>query len=180
MEQIAQFDKVCFKQFKKDWLDTFAKKYDGWDEDTVDKIVRDIYDHIELPKRSTRGSAGYDFHCPCNLTIHVNEAVKIPTGIKCYMETGWVLQCYPRSSYGFKYGAYLANSVGIIDEDYYNNSNNEGHIFIKLVNDSVLAKPVEINANDAFCQGIFIRYGITYDDNVTEARVGGIGSTNKK
>lgn len=176
MNRIAKFEKVSFEQFKKDWLDTFWQE--DLDEDFTDEM-REIYDVIELPKRSTGGSAGYDFHCPCNINIPVNESMKIPTGIKCYMEDGWVLQCYPRSSYGFKYGSHLANTVGIVDADYYNNINNEGHIFIKLINDSVLAKDVDINAGDAFCQGIFIPYGITYDDNATESRVGGIGSTGR-
>lgn len=179
MNRIAKFERVSFEQFKKDWLDTFSQKYNDWDEDTIDKVIHDIYDSIELPKRSTSGSAGYDFRCPCNVNIPVNGVVKIPTGIKCYMEDGWVLQCYPRSSHGFKYGSHMANTVGIVDADYYNNTNNEGHIFIKLVNDSVLAKSIELKAGDAFCQGIFISYGVTYDDNVAKVRQGGIGSTGR-
>lgn len=180
MNRIAKFERVSYEQFKKDWLDTFAQKYNDCDENVVDKVIRDIYDSIELPKRSTAKSAGYDFHCPCNLTIPVDGSIKIPTGIKCYMYDGWVLQCYPRSSYGFKYGVSLANSVGIVDCDYFDNPNNEGHIFIKLINDSALAKPIEIKTGDAFCQGILTPFGITYDDDTTESRVGGIGSTNKK
>ena len=181
MNRIAKFEKVSYDQFKKDWLDTFPNKFnDDWTEDEVDKVIRNIYDSIELPKRGTSGSAGYDFHCPSYITIPINSSIKIPTGIKCYMYDGWVLECYPRSSYGFKYGACLANTVGIVDKDYYDNTNNEGHIFIKLVNDSVLAKPIEINTGDAFCQGILTPFGITYDDDTTEIRTGGIGSTNKK
>ena len=83
-------------------------------------------------------------------------------------------------SHGFKFGIHLANTGGIIDEDYYG-SDNEGHIFIKLVNDSVLstAKPMEIKKGDAFCQGIFVPFGITVDDDATEIRNGGFGSTGK-
>jgi dUTP pyrophosphatase len=179
MKRVAKFEKVSYAQFKKDWLDTFSNKYNDWDEDAIDRIVKDIYDSIKLPTRSTTGSAGHDFHCPYNFMIPVNESIKIPTGIKCYMEEGWVLQCYPRSSHGFKYGLHLANGVGIVDQDYYNNASNEGHIFIKIVNDSVLAKTIELETGSAFCQGLFIPFGVTYDDNVNDMRSGGIGSTGK-
>ena len=179
MQRMAQFEKVSYEQFKKDWLDTFRKKYNEFDEDILETIIRNIYDSIKLPKRATAGSMGYDFFSPCNLMIPVDKSVKIPTGIKCLIEEGWGLQVYPRSSFGFKYGVHLANTVGIIDLDYYNNKNNEGHIFIKLVNDSELANLIDIKSGDAFCQGIFTPYGITYDDDVSEVRHGGIGSTSK-
>lgn len=177
MNRIAKFEKVSFEQFKKDWLDTFGHKFnDDFDDDEIDNIVHNVYDVIKLPKRATSGSAGYDFFCPSNLTIPVGGTIKIPTGIRCKMENGWVLQCYPRSGHGFKYGIHLANTVGIVDEDYYG-SDNEGHIFIKIVNDSSLAKTIDLKACDAFCQGIFVPYGITVDDDVTEIRNGGFGST---
>ena len=179
MERIARFEKISYEQFKKDWFDTFKNKYNEWDEETVDKSIRTIYDNIKLPKRATGGSAGHDFFAPTGFLVSVDSTVKIPTGIRCNMKEGWVLQCYPRSGHGFKYGVHLANTVGIIDEDYYY-SDNEGHIFIKLVNDSVLAKPFDIKAGDAFCQGIFVPYGVTEDDDVAEVRNGGFGSTDKK
>lgn len=175
----AKFEKVSYEQFKKDWLDTFKQKYSEFDEDILDTIIRNIYDSIKLPKRATTGSMGYDFFSPCNLMIPVDKVVKIPTGIKCNIDMGWGLQVYPRSGHGFKYGVHLANTVGIIDLDYYNNKNNEGHIFIKLVNDSELANLIDIKSGDAFCQGIFTPYGITYDDDVSDVRIGGIGSTSK-
>lgn len=178
MKRIAKFEKIEYNQFKKDWLDTFPNKFNELDDDTIDTIIRGIYDSLKLPQRATTGSAGHDFYCPSNLTIPIDGCLKIPTGIRCRMNEGWVLQAYPRSSYGFKYGIHLANTVGIIDKDYYN-SDNQGHIFIKLVNDSELAKPVEIKTGDAFCQGIFTPFGITEDDNVATIRNGGFGSTNK-
>lgn len=178
MNRIAQFEKVSYEQFKKDWLDTFANKFNEVDDETIDVVIRKIYNDIKLPRRATSGSAGYDFFSPSNVMVSMNGTIKIPTGIRCKMDNSWVLKCYPRSGHGFKYGVYLANTVGIIDADYYG-SDNEGHIFIKLVNDSVLgmAKIIEINAGDAFCQGIFVPYGITIDDEVTEVRNGGFGST---
>lgn len=180
MNKVAKFEKVSYDQFKKDWLGEFKDKYsDDLDLKELDTIIRRIYDSIKLPERSTKHSAGYDFHCPAFTYLGAGRAIKIPTGIKCKIDEGWVLQCYPRSSYGFKYGVRLANTVGIIDGDYYNNINNEGHILIKLANDSVLGGNIKIEAGDAFCQGIFLPYGVTCDDNAEAERVGGIGSTGK-
>ena len=90
-----------------------------------------------------------------------------------------MLKCYPRSGLGFKFRLQLNNTVGIIDSDYYD-SDNEGHIFAKLTNDSNEGKTVEVRAGDGFMQGIFVEYGITLDDDVTEVRNGGFGSTTKE
>ena len=94
------------------------------------------------------------------------------------MEENWVLKCYPRSSLGFKYRLQLNNTVGIIDSDYFY-SDNEGHIFVKLTNDSNEEKTAEILKDTGFMQGIFVEYGITFDDDVTNVRNGGLGSTTK-
>lgn len=187
MQRIAQFEKISYEQFEKDWKNTFQVCTDG--------EIRNIYDSIKLPERSTVGSAGYDFFLPIDMTIYFNGAmictgaytdyksasgiVNIPTGIRCKIEDGWVLQMFPRSGLGFKYGLRLANTVGVIDSDYYN-SDNEGHIFVKLVNDSALNKNISLKAGQAFCQGVFIPFGITYTDNVQAKRNGGFGSTDKK
>lgn len=168
MQRIAQFYKVSFEQFKKDYLDTFGN----------DNNVQAIYDNIQLPKRATSGSAGYDFYAPIDFTLKPGETIKIPTGIRVKIEDGWVLKCYPRSGLGFKYRMQLNNTVGIIDADYYNSSN-EGHIFTKITNDTNEQKIVEIKAGQGFMQGIFVEFGITFDDNATAIRDGGFGSTNK-
>ena len=107
------------------------------------------------------------------------EIVKIPTGIRVEMEEGWVLKCYPRSGLGFKYRLQLNNTVGIIDSDYFY-SDNEGHIFSKITNDSNENKTLTIPADTGFMQGIFVEYGITVDDDATEIRNGGFGSTTAK
>lgn len=174
--RIAKFEKVSFEQFKKDWLNMFP--YFSYKEE--EEIYR-IWSNIKLPKRATKGSAGYDFYIPFNYSsiIETNGVVIIPTGIRCEMNENYVLQIYPRSSYGFKYGVHLANTVGIIDRDYYY-SDNEGHIFIKLVNDSLLSQNIMISQGAAFCQGIFMQYGITFDDETYAIRNGGLGSTDKK
>lgn len=168
MNRIAKFYKVSFEQFKSDWEDTFSEHDD----------IKMIYDSIVLPKRATKGSAGYDFYSPLNFTLKPNETIKIPTGIRAEMENGWVLSLYPRSSLGFKYRIQLNNTVGIIDSDYYY-SDNEGHIFAKITNDSNENKILEMKQGEGFMQGIFLPFGITEDDNVDLKRNGGFGSTGK-
>ncbi len=164
MKRIAQFEKVSLTEFEK----AFENKEEA----------RQIYENLKLPKRATCGSAGYDFFAPFDITLKPNETIKIPTGIRCKMERGWVLKLYPRSSLGFKYRLQLNNTVGIIDEDYYY-SDNEGHIFAKITNDSNEGKTMEVKKDQGFMQGLFIEFGITYDDNVTAVRNGGFGSTTK-
>lgn len=171
---IAEFEKVSFNQWKNDMLSgDFKEVYSRFPESALKKI----YDTIKLPKRMTTGSAGYDFFLPLPmLDIPVDTSVTIPTGIRCKMDEGWVLKIYPRSGHGFKYGVHLGNSVGIIDSDYAY-ANNEGHIQVKLVNDSLLKKQIELSQGDAFCQGVFVPYGITVNDEVSAKRTGGLGST---
>ena len=135
-------------------------------------------DRFILPRRATSGSAGYDFFAPFDLTVHPGETVTVPTGVRVWMEEGWVLKLYPRSGLGFKYRLQLNNTVGIIDSDYYY-SDNEGHIFIKISNDSYDGKTVTVAAGEAFAQGIFCEYGITMDDDATAVRNGGFGSTTR-
>lgn len=167
-KRIAQFYKISFGQFAEDWKDTFGE--------TKEEELRRIYDGIRLPKRATAGSAGYDFYMPADMTVEPGNTVKIPTGIRVRMEEEWVLQCYPRSGLGFKYRLQLNNTVGIIDSDYFH-SDNEGHIFAKLTNDTNEGKTVDLKAGTGFMQGIFVEYGITVDDDVQTERNGGVGST---
>lgn len=169
MKRIARFEKVSFDQYKKDYLDTF---------NTLEN-VEEIYNDIKLPKRATKGSAGYDYFAPFDINLKPGETIKIPTGIRAYMEEGWVLKNYPRSGLGFKFRLQLNNTVGIIDSDYYYSSN-EGHIMCKITNDTNENKVVSVKKGDGFIQGIFIEYGITFDDDVSEIRDGGFGSTTKK
>ena len=110
-------------------------------KDQSKETLKEIYDRIKLPRRATAGSAGYDFFAPVDIILNPGETIKIPTGIRVWMEPEWVLKCYPRSGLGFKFRLQLNNTVGIIDSDYYN-SDNEGHIFAKLTNDSNEEKTV--------------------------------------
>jgi dUTP pyrophosphatase len=135
------------------------------------------YDDIILPKRSTLNSAGYDFYSVISFTLSPGERRVIPTGIKVSMNSNEFLSIYIRSSLGFKWNIRMCNQVGIIDADYYNNSENEGHIFVCLMNEG--NKVLEIKKGDRIVQGIFMPFLITDDDKTTDIRMGGIGSTNK-
>ena len=136
------------------------------------------YEHIQLPRRATSGSAGYDFFAPVGFELPAGESIKIPTGVRALIEDGWVLTLYPRSSLGFKFRFQLDNSVGVIDSDYAR-SDNEGHIFLRMTNDSREGKGMRVPTGTAFAQGIFLPFGITVDDEVKSARNGGFGSTNR-
>nr|WP_294678270.1 deoxyuridine 5'-triphosphate nucleotidohydrolase [uncultured Blautia sp.] len=170
MKRIARFHKVSQERFAADWMDTFGE--------ASKEEVSAIYNRIKLPVRATAGSAGYDFFAPAEFTLKPGEIVKIPTGIRVEMENGWVLKCYPRSGLGFKYRLQLNNTVGIIDSDYFY-SDNEGHIFAKLTNDTKEDKTICIPEGTGFMQGIFVEYGITVDDEVEAVRNGGFGSTTR-
>lgn len=175
MNQIAIFKKVSYEQFASDVV---PLSLDDMPLSHVDNIcsLGVTYENIRLPIRATFGSAGYDFYSPFDITINPGETALIPTGIRCWINEGdWVLMIFPRSSLGFKYQLCLANTVGIIDSDYYY-AKNEGHIMIKLVNRGDEA--VKIKAGDRFVQGIFLPYGVTINDDVTAVRTGGFGSTN--
>lgn len=95
------------------------------------------------------------------------------------MNPSWVLMLFPRSGLGFKFRLQLNNTVGVIDSDYFY-SDNEGHIFIKLTNDSNENKTLDVKKGEGIVQGIFLTYGIVEDDDVSEIRNGGFGSTTKK
>lgn len=165
MKRVAKFEKVSKNQFEEAWKDTFGTE-------------QTVYEELRLPRRATMGSAGYDFFSTLDFELRPGETIKIPTGVRVRIDEGWVLKLYPRSGLGFKYRLQLNNTVGIIDSDYYN-SDNEGHIFIKITNDSNEGKTMQIKKGEGFCQGIFVEYGITEDDDVADVRNGGFGSTTK-
>lgn len=175
MERIAQFFKVSYEQFKKDWADTFDEPNDA--DLREEKVIRETYDSLKLPVRGTVGSAGYDFFSPLDFVLGPGEEIKFPTGIKVSMNEGYVLLIFPRSSIGFKYFTLLNNTIGVVDESYFNNETNEGHMFVKLHNCG--DKMLSVKKGDRICQGIFMQYGITVDDDVTAERNGGFGSTGR-
>ncbi|MBQ8535971.1 MAG: dUTP diphosphatase [Clostridia bacterium] len=157
MPAIAEFMKVSPQQFAQDG-------------------PADAYDHIALPRRATVGSAGYDFVTPIPVTLAPGQSLRIPTGIRARIDPGWVLLIFPRSGLGFKYRLQLDNTVGVIDSDYFNAAN-QGHIMVKLTNDSQEGKTLSLSAGERFCQGIFLPYGLAQEAEVSAFRTGGFGST---
>ncbi|MBS7020600.1 MAG: deoxyuridine 5'-triphosphate nucleotidohydrolase [Firmicutes bacterium] len=156
------FEKISFEQFKKDICDD-----------------KNAYDNLKLPTRSTKHSAGYDFKAVYDFVIHPGEVMKVPTGVKVSMEPDEVFMIFVRSSMGVKHGVRMANSVGIIDSDYYNNDNNEGHMYITLKNES--DKDYIVQKNEGFGQGIFTKFlMVDREEEITSDRKGGFGSTNQE
>lgn len=170
MKRVAQFFKISPGNF----ISSIREEFPQYTEEDI----RDMYESLPLPRRATKGSAGYDFFAPFSFSLPPGATIKIPTGIRAKMDEDWVLKLYPRSGLGFKYRLQMNNTVGIIDSDYFN-SDNEGHIFIKLTNDSNEGKTVEVTQGTGFAQGIFLEYGITVDDDAEGTRNGGFGSTTK-
>lgn len=168
------FEKVSFDVFDKD-----IRSIGGY---IAKSDIEFMYNAIRLPSRSTEFSAGYDFFSPIGLHIPANVAIKIPTGIKVNLSTAEdsnmkkFLALYPRSSLGFKYGMRLMNTVGIIDQDYYNNPYNEGHIIVAITS----MCEFDIDLGSKFCQGIIQPYYfIESTEKVDTKRIGGLGSTDE-
>ena len=142
---MREFEKISFEQFKKDICDD-----------------KELYESYSLPTRNSKSSAGYDFHLIQDIEIKPGEIIKIPTGIKSYFGEDEVLFLIVRSSTGFKYNIRMVNQVGVVDADYYNNSSNEGHLFVKIQNEG--DKAVSFKKDDVVAQGVFLKYLTTDSD----------------
>ena len=142
---MRDFEKISFEQFKKDVEDN-----------------KELYNNIKIPQRDSDATAGYDICILNDIELKPNEILKLPTGLKCYFEKDEVLLLIVRSSMGFKYNIRLCNQVGVIDADYYNNKDNEGHIWIRIQNEG--EKTVKFTKGEALVQGIFLKYLTTKSD----------------
>jgi dUTP pyrophosphatase len=166
-------------EFKKVSFEEYIKQYEDIREI---EDIREEWENIKLPSRATELSAGYDFFAPFPFKLSNNpdspypQTIKFGTGIRALIDEDKVLLCYPRSGQGFKYKLQLYNTVGVIDADYAE-SDNEGHIFVKLTVDSEELTDVEIPKGTGFMQGIIHQYFIVDGDNTTHKRNGGFGST---
>ena len=159
---MRKFEKISFEQFKKDIADDL-----------------ELYNSYNIPKRKTKNSAGYDFESLISATLKPNEIINIPLGIKVALNEDEALMIIVRSSMGFKYNVRMCNQVGLIDSDYYNNIDNEGHMWLKIQNHG--SEDFVIKKGDRLCQGIIIKYLKTDDDEGTEEiRQSGFGSTSKE
>ncbi len=155
------------RKFEKVSIDEFSKYYD-----------KTLYEEYDLPKRMTSHSAGYDFFAIEGFTIKPGEIKKIPTGYKATFGNDEMLMILVRSSMGFKYNIRMTNQVGIIESDYYNNIDNEGHMFVSLQNEG--DRDFVVKKGEGYAQGIFTKFLICDDDVITNERKGGLGSTNKE
>lgn len=133
---------------------------------------------IHLPVRKTAKSAGYDIEAAEKVVLAPHAVTVVPTGLKAYMEADEYLGIHIRSGISIKKGLMLVNSVGIIDSDYYNNPDNEGHIMIAYYNTNEV--PYTVEKGERIGQGIFMKYLATTDDNAAGERTGGFGSTGMK
>lgn len=169
---------MCYNYVKEETEMRTAPKFEKVSFEIFEEIgSRQTYDGLKLPRRATSKSAGYDFFAPTDIDIAPGQTVTVATGIRAFMPDDVCLMIFPRSGLGFKYRLRLNNTVGIIDADY-SDSDNQGHIFVRMTNES--DKPLHIERGTAFAQGIFVRYLLTQDDDVTETRNGGLGSTSKQ
>lgn len=160
---MRKFEKISYSQFKKD---------------VSENNVEDLYKSLIVPVRNSKNAAGYDFYAPFSFNLNPGEIIKIPTGIKAAMEDNEFLMIIVRSSTGFKYNVRMCNQVGIIDADYFDNEENEGHIWVALQNEG--DKPWIVDKGDRIVQGIFVKYMLVDNENDNIAtRKGGIGSTGK-
>ena len=131
---------------------------------------------IVIPQRQTLDSAGYDLSAYERVVIEPKTIQLVPTGLKVQLEKDEVLLVYPRSSLGIKKGLMMSNSVGVIDRDYYNNDNNEGHIMVPLYN--FKDEPVVVEKFERIAQGLFQTFFKTSNDQpVSQTRQGGFGSS---
>lgn len=187
-DQIATFKKVSLEQYIKD-VENLSICVSGEDHDELEEE----YNEIKIPSRATSGSVGFDFYLPRDIVLGVGEFIVIPTGIRCEIQEGYSLDIYPKSGLGFKNFTTLANTVGIIDADYFV-SDNEGHIMVKMINkgyDVVKNKnnPTESmnkklirHKGESFVQGILHEcFGATNDNDNHSMKIrnGGFDSTNK-
>ena len=142
---MRDFEKISFEQFKKDVTNDY-----------------DEYERYKLPSRDSKKTAAYDIFLLSDVKLEPGEIKKIPTGIKSYFEDDEVLLLVVRSSMGFKYNVRLCNQVGVIDADYYNNVDNEGHIWLRIQNEG--NETFELKKGEAIVQGIFLKYLVTKSD----------------
>lgn len=154
------FEKISFEQFKKDISND-----------------KKLYDEYNLPKRQTKNSAGYDFESLFDFILKPGETKTIATGVKVNMNFDEMLMIVIRSSLGFKYNTRMCNQIGIVESDYYNNPNNDGHLFVKIQNEGKI--DLIIKKGDRICQGIFVKFlTVDNEEEIKTRRTSGIGSTN--
>lgn len=190
---VGKFEKVSYDSWCKSFVppDEYPKLTERDHEE-----FHKIYDKIQIPRRATIGSVGYDFFMYTDMgPIGPRSYITIPTGIKCKIEDGWGLFIFPKSGMSHKYDMKLADSVSVIDADYYNCESNEGQIIMRIFNhcnpigekNKITGKTslspacfMYLEENMSYCQGVFLPIGYAEEEPVTAIRKGGFGSTQAK
>ena len=142
------------------------------------EVAKGVEDRgVIIPQRKTAKSAGYDIVALTNEDVYLSpgQSVNLATGLKACMEDDEVMLLFIRSSLGIKKGITLSNSCAVIDADYYNNPDNDGHFILNVINTSNEVQCIP--ARSRVAQAVFVKYLTVDDDNATGERVGGIGST---
>lgn len=157
-----------FQEFFEKW-NSVVQRNRGFE------IVKNAPADTILPRRTTKGSAGYDFYAPYDIMLVPHSCSKLVfLNVKAYMQPDEKLQMYIRSSLAVKSNITLETS-GLIDSDYYSNPDNDGNIGVKFRNNG--DEPIIITKGTRCCQGVFGKYLIADGDDVNETRTGGYGST---
>ena len=173
MEKVAEFYKISFNQFEKDYRKLFPENQ------ITNEQLKEMFENIKLPKRATTGSAGYDFYLPFDITLKAGEEITIPTGIRFKGRPDYALFIFSRSGLGTRNRLQLNTAVSVIDSDYYY-SDNEGHMMYRVIHDTRDSSAIfSLEAGKGFLQGVFVPYGITESDSASGVRNGGFGSTTK-
>lgn len=158
---MRKFEKVNYDEFKKHFGDN-----------------KELYERIELPRRKTKYSAGYDINSLIDYELKPGEIILLPTGIKAAFNEDEAMYLYIRSSLGFKYNIRLVNQVGVFESDYYNNPSNDGHIMVKIQNEG--KEPYQIKKGNAIVQGVFAKFlTVDNEEEILNERIGGVGSTDR-
>lgn len=160
---VCKFKKVSEERFIEDMCKTFYLDK----TDTIVGVLKDTYNKIQLPKRSTDGSAGYDFHIPFGIKMLPGDIIVIPTGIRCEIDDGWFLSLYPRSGLGFKYRTAMVNTIPVIDSDYYK-ADNEGHIMVKLSYDGCLENGIDISPFFSYDSNEGLNLGLIRENTISD------------
>lgn len=184
LEEIEE-DKRKNRYFEKISLEEFTKSVKKYVDCYSDEQIKTMYEELPYPCRSTVHAGGYDFFAPYDFTLKPGETIVVPTGFRVHMNDDEIFNLFIRSGTGFKYNVRLSNQVGVIDADYYGNSNNEGHMFASFTNHGTkdwinVSVGLKKEEKAKMVQGIFMPFYIAKDDECMNiVRNGGLGSTNR-
>lgn len=182
----VEIDRRANRFFEKISLEEFSQGVKNNTKNYSDEEIKQMYEELPYPCRSTIHAGGYDFFAPYDFVLKPGETIVVPTGFRVHMNDDEIFNLFIRSGTGFKYNVRLSNQIGIVDADYYGNSKNEGHMFASFTNHGTkdwVNKSIGLKREEKakMVQGVFMPYYLTKDDECLNiVRNGGFGSTNKE